>query len=475
MRAPRRRGGRRRRATARLRIAATAPSAIAKDAVARAGADRVHAGEGAERGQHADVVAEPEARQAQVVEAAPAEAHARMQVAGEHVGAAARPRVVAEREAVELERLVDDAHAEVGGGSPARSSWLPRTRTSSSDACSRRQRATAPSVAGACERAEWRKSPRKTTRRARQVAISADSAASVSLVVPRGTGTPRARKLTALPMCASAISSVRLAARNAAFSAQQGQRPAGRPGSSSSRRAPSSPRQAANRRSATSRCSVGLLLEARAREALQAADRERGQRRRLRLRVDGRRLPSRAPSASWRRLWRSCDSIRSKNWFMRAVRRSFSNTSASPTITRVMPGFFSPNWSSTARTLLHLHARVGLALDDLVDEREDALLDELDQALEHLRLAREVAIERRLGDVELGGERRRRDALGAGLLQHRRQRLEDLDAPLAGARALARRRRRRARAAPGRSPRREAGGGVGRRVLGVAGSPGGRV
>ena len=33
---------------------------------------------------------------------------------------------------------------------------------------------------------------------------------------------------------------------------------------------------------------------------------------------------------------------------MRAVSRSCSKTSASPTITRVMPGFFSPNCSSTA-------------------------------------------------------------------------------------------------------------------------------
>ena len=110
----RRRSDRRRRRRRGCACAATAPSAIAKTRSLGAGADRVHAGERAERGQHADVVAEPEARQAQVVEAAPAEADARMQVAGEDVGAAARPRVMAEREAVELERLVDDAHAEVG-------------------------------------------------------------------------------------------------------------------------------------------------------------------------------------------------------------------------------------------------------------------------------------------------------------------------------------------------------------------------
>ena len=43
---------------------------------------------------------------------------------------------------------------------------------------------------------------------------------------------------------------------------------------------------------------------------------------------------------------------------------------------------------------------VGLALGDLVDQREDALLDELDQAFEHLRLAGEVAVQRRFADVE---------------------------------------------------------------------------
>ena len=42
------------------------------------------------------------------------------------------------------------------------------------------------------------------------------------------------------------------------------------------------------------------------------------------------------------------DSTLSKNWFMRCCSRSFSNTSASPTITRVMPGFFSANWISMA-------------------------------------------------------------------------------------------------------------------------------
>ena len=42
--------------------------------------------------------------------------------------------------------------------------------------------------------------------------------------------------------------------------------------------------------------------------------------------------------------------------------------------------------------LVDLHARIGLAFADLVDQREDGLLDEVDQALEHLRLAREVPV-----------------------------------------------------------------------------------
>ena len=86
-------------------------------------------------------------------------------------------------------------------------------------------------------------------------------------------------------------------------------------------------------------------LEARAGEALQAADDEGREHRGAHLRVDRRRGRRR------RALRRHClseDSTLSKNWFMRCCRRSFSNTSASPTITRVMPGFFSANWISIA-------------------------------------------------------------------------------------------------------------------------------
>ena len=58
-----------------------------------------------------------------------------------------------------------------------------------------------------------------------------------------------------------------------------------------------------------------------------------------------------AAAAASRRSCRRADSILSKNRFMRCCRRSFSNTSASPTITRVMPGFFSPNCSSRPTSL----------------------------------------------------------------------------------------------------------------------------
>ena len=93
--------------------------------------------------------------------------------------------------------------------------------------------------------------------RTRHAATSADSASSVSLVVPRGTGTPSARKVTALPMCASATRSVRLAGEERRLLGQQGERPAG--GRDRRRHASALAAQAANRRSATSRCSVGLL------------------------------------------------------------------------------------------------------------------------------------------------------------------------------------------------------------------------
>ena len=52
-----------------------------------------------------------------------------------------------------------------------------------------------------------------------------------------------------------------------------------------------------------------------------------------------------------------------------------------------------------------------LAFDDLVDERKDAFLDELDQTLEHLRLAGKVPIQGRLTDLQPRGQGCGGDAL----------------------------------------------------------------
>ena len=85
-------------------------------------------------------------------------------------------------------------------------------------------------------------------------------------------------------------------------------------------------------------------------------------------------------------------------------------------------------------------ARTGrglLAFGDMVDQGEHRLLDELDQALEHLRLAGEMPVERGLADTEAGRQSCRRDALGTRLLQHLGQRLQDLHAAFARLGALA--------------------------------------
>jgi len=63
---------------------------------------------------------------------------------------------------------------------------------------------------------------------------------------------------------------------------------------------------------------------------------------------------------------------------------------------------------------------------DLVRQREDRLLDELDQPFEHLCLAREMSVERRLGDIEPGRECRCGDLLRRGPLEHLGQVLQDL-------------------------------------------------
>ena len=74
---------------------------------------------------------------------------------------------------------------------------------------------------------------------------------------------------------------------------------------------------------------------------------------------------------------------------------------------------------------------------DLIDQPEQRRFDELDQPLEHLRLAGKVPVKRRFRDRKLGGQRRRGDALALGLLQHLGQRLQDLQTALAGLGTLA--------------------------------------
>ena len=80
-----------------------------------------------------------------------------------------------------------------------------------------------------------------------------------------------------------------------------------------------------------------------------------------------------------------------------------------------------------------------VAPDNLRHPREHGLLDEIDQPLEHLGLAGEVAVQGCLAYRQARGQRRRGDALGPGLLQHLGQCLQDLHAPLAGLGPLARR------------------------------------
>src|SRR5439155_4432645 len=67
---------------------------------------------------------------------------------------------------------------------------------------------------------------------------------------------------------------------------------------------------------------------------------------------------------------------------------------------------------------------------DPIDQREQRRLDELDQTFEHLRLAGEMAIERRLRHAKPGRERSGRDLLATRALQHRRERLQYLESPL---------------------------------------------
>src|SRR5258706_2161162 len=184
------------------------------------------------------------------------------------------------------------------GGSPARSSWLPRTRISSSEACRSRHCDIASIVVGACERAECRKSPRNTMRCTASRLTMLLSTSSVSPVVPLGTGTPSCRKLEALPKCASAINSVSLAGMNTAFSGSSIRSwPATRTVAIVVSEFTESPcvQGTGARGSADEQAQRGvqvfgrLALEAGARVALQPPDGKRRQHRGLRVRVDRRR------------------------------------------------------------------------------------------------------------------------------------------------------------------------------------------
>ena len=84
------------------------------------------------------------------------------------------------------------------------------------------------------------------------------------------------------------------------------------------------------------------------------------------------------------------------------------------------------------------YSGISLAFGNLVNKGKNALLDELDQAFKHLRLAGEVAIKRGLAHLQPGGQGRRGDALGTGLLQHGGQGLQNLHAALAGLEPFAR-------------------------------------
>jgi len=66
------------------------------------------------------------------------------------------------------------------------------------------------------------------------------------------------------------------------------------------------------------------------------------------------------------------------------------------------------------------------------NQPEQGLFDELDQAFIHLRLARKVAIQCRLRHANASRQRGRGDFLRFWILQHRGQRLQNLQTALAG-------------------------------------------
>ena len=63
---------------------------------------------------------------------------------------------------------------------------------------------------------------------------------------------------------------------------------------------------------------------------------------------------------------------------------------------------------------------------DLVDQRKQRLLDEIDQPLEHLRLAGKMPVQRRLGHIQLLRQRGSGDFFRCRAFEHLRQRLQNL-------------------------------------------------
>ena len=81
---------------------------------------------------------------------------------------------------------------------------------------------------------------------------------------------------------------------------------------------------------------------------------------------------------------------------------------------------------------------LAISAHHLLHQREDRLLDEIDQAFKHLCLARKVAVQRSFTDRKICRQCSRGDAVTAGLFQHGRQRLKNLLTTLAGFGTLAR-------------------------------------
>ncbi len=107
-----------------------------------------------------------------------------------------------------------------GGGSPARTSWLPRTSVIDSAAWAARHCVNAACSAGTRPAAACRKSPSTTSRVAAVRSIRASSRARSFAVAPRGIATPPARKAAALPRWTSATNNVRARGQNSARSAR---------------------------------------------------------------------------------------------------------------------------------------------------------------------------------------------------------------------------------------------------------------